>query len=101
MTKVELSNSHGRLAVYVPLPVAHAEPAPAKVTLKARDLGGESGSIATCGAGMAPDGNKIAGVCLDTFVSAWDAATGAELAAWKGYTDRSTTRYVCGMCDHF
>ncbi|QDU20102.1 PD40 domain-containing protein [Urbifossiella limnaea] len=47
-----------------------------------------------CGGVMAlavsPDGKKLAGACLDTFVRVWDATTGAELAAWKGHTDRCT-----------
>lgn len=39
---------------------------------------------------VSPDGTKLAGACLDTFVRIWDAKTGAELACWKGHTDRAT-----------
>lgn len=48
----------------------------------------------TCGGVLAlavsPDGAKLAGACLDTFVRVWDAKTGAELACWKGHSDRVT-----------
>jgi DNA-binding beta-propeller fold protein YncE len=37
-----------------------------------------------------PDGTKLAGACLDSYVRVWDAATGKELGAWKGHTDRCT-----------
>lgn len=39
---------------------------------------------------VSPDGTKIAGACLDTYVRTWDAKTGAELTCWKGHTDRAT-----------
>jgi len=39
---------------------------------------------------VSPDGTKLAGACLDTFVRIWDAKTGAELACWKGHADRAT-----------
>jgi WD40 repeat protein len=39
---------------------------------------------------LAPDGTKLAGACLDSFVRIWDAKTGKELACWKGHADRVT-----------
>ena len=39
---------------------------------------------------VSPDGTKVAGACLDTFVRIWDAKTGVELSCWKGHTDRAT-----------
>jgi WD40 repeat protein len=39
---------------------------------------------------VSPDGTKLAGACLDTFVRIWDAKTGKELACWKGHGDRVT-----------
>jgi WD40 repeat protein len=39
---------------------------------------------------VSPDGTKLAGACLDTFIRTWDAKTGMELACWKGHGDRAT-----------
>ncbi|HEY2908787.1 MAG TPA: hypothetical protein VGI99_00985 [Gemmataceae bacterium] len=39
---------------------------------------------------LSPDGSKLAGACLDTFVRIWDAKSGKELACWKGHGDRVT-----------
>jgi WD40 repeat protein len=39
---------------------------------------------------LSPDGTKLAGACLDTFIRIWDAKTGKELACWKGHHDRAT-----------
>jgi len=39
---------------------------------------------------VSPDGTKIAGACLDTFIRIWDAKTGKELSCWKGHGDRAT-----------
>ena len=39
---------------------------------------------------VSPDGTKLAGACLDTFIRIWDAKTGAELSCWKGHADRAT-----------
>lgn len=39
---------------------------------------------------VSPDGTKLTGACLDTFIRIWDAKTGAELSCWKGHTDRAT-----------
>ncbi len=39
---------------------------------------------------VSPDGAKVAGACLDSYVRVWDAKTGAELGCWKGHTDRAT-----------
>jgi len=39
---------------------------------------------------VSPDGSKLAGACLDSYVRVWDAATGKELGCWKGHADRAT-----------
>lgn len=72
----ELPMLHGCVAAY--------DPATGKEVWRSKPCGGVTALA------VSPDGKKIAGACLDTFVRVWDAATGAELAAWKGHTDRCT-----------
>lgn len=64
--------------------VAAFDPATGKEVWRSKGCGG------VMALAVSPDGKKVAGACLDTFVRVWDAATGAELAAWKGHTDRCT-----------
>jgi dipeptidyl aminopeptidase/acylaminoacyl peptidase len=64
--------------------VAAFDPATGKEVWRSKGCGG----VMTLA--VSPDGKKVAGACLDSFVRVWDAATGAELAAWKGHTDRCT-----------
>jgi len=64
--------------------VAAFDPATGKEVWRSKGCGG------VMALAVSPDGKKVAGACLDSFVRVWDAATGAELAAWKGHTDRCT-----------
>ncbi|HJZ54683.1 MAG TPA: hypothetical protein VKE74_06970, partial [Gemmataceae bacterium] len=42
---------------------------------------------------VSPDGEKLAGACLDCCVRIWDTKTGKELGCWQGHADR-----VTGVC---
>jgi WD40 repeat protein len=64
--------------------VAAFDPATGKEKWRAKGCGG------VMALAVSPDGTKLAGACLDTYVRIWDAATGEELAAWKGHADRCT-----------
>ncbi|MBX9624521.1 MAG: hypothetical protein K2X82_11995 [Gemmataceae bacterium] len=64
--------------------VAAFDPATGKELWRAAGAGG------VFALAVSPDGGKLAGACLDTFVRVWDAATGKELGCWKGHADRVT-----------
>jgi hypothetical protein len=68
--------------------VAAFDPATGKELWRTKSTMGGVFSLA-----VSPDGAKIAGACLDSYVRTWDAKTGAELSCWKGHTDRAT-----GVC---
>ncbi len=65
--------------------VAAYDPATGKQLWRTKGTFGGVFSLAA-----SPDGTKLAGACLDTFVRIWDAKTGKELACWKGHRDRAT-----------
>lgn len=65
--------------------VAAYDPATGKELWRTKGTFGGVFSLA-----VSPDGTKLAGACLDTFVRIWDAKTGVELSCWKGHTDRAT-----------
>jgi WD40 repeat protein len=72
------------------MPVLHGAVA-AFDTASGEELWRTKGTIGgVFGLAVSPDGTKLAGACLDSFVRIWDAKTGKELACWKGHADRVT-----------
>jgi len=72
------------------MPVLHGsvvaiDPATGKELWRSKGTMGGAFALA-----VSPDGKKVAGACLDTFVRIWDTKTGEELACWKGHGDRAT-----------
>jgi WD40 repeat protein len=65
--------------------VAAYDPATGKELWRTKGTFGGVFSLA-----VSPDGTKVAGACLDTFIRIWDAKTGQELSCWKGHADRAT-----------
>ncbi len=65
--------------------VAAFDPATGKEKWRTKNVFGGVFALA-----VSPDGTKVAGACLDSYVRVWDAATGEELGEWKGHADRCT-----------
>jgi WD40 repeat protein len=65
--------------------VAAFDPATGKELWRTKGTMGGVFSLA-----VSPDGTRLAGACLDTFIRIWDAKTGKELACWKGHGERAS-----------
>lgn len=65
--------------------VVAVDPATGKPLWRTKEVFGGVFALA-----VSPNGSKLAGACLDSYVRIWDTKTGAELGCWKGHTDRVT-----------